>query len=62
MLQIDVYDEDIGSSDDLIGSYKLITDDLSRADNLVWDSPAEWYDPSSFLMQNSSFLMRNSSF
>ena len=43
-LQVDVYDEDIGSSDDLIGSYKLTTDDLSRAENLVWDSPAEWYE------------------
>lgn len=43
-LQIDVYDEDIGSSDDLIGSYTLQLPDLSRPENLLWDAEAAWYE------------------
>lgn len=43
-LKIDVYDEDIGSSDDLIGSYNLTLPDLSRPENLLWDAEAAWYE------------------
>lgn len=43
-LQIDVYDEDIGSVDDLIGSYTLALPDLSRPENLLWDAEEAWYE------------------